>query len=204
MIARQQGFDPLFQGAHRAGAPTCSRASCYCPMYKAAVTHPLIIKDLTEFSKRPNLVDYADASAAKERSSGAMKNETHSLSGLRPLDRGARSARWFRRAGGRQTICAFPLQLPDASGRRPAFIAVPRMPAIGASRSPRCVEAKVALANRQPPFRLGGRNWSSCREAAIAFGIAHRISYAVWSLDPASAGWLRPARADNVLSLSPS
>jgi hypothetical protein len=44
-------------------------------MYKAAMTHPLIIKDLTEFSKRPNLVDYADASAAKERSSGAMKNK---------------------------------------------------------------------------------------------------------------------------------
>jgi hypothetical protein len=111
-------------------------------MYKAAVTHPLIIKDLTEFSKRPNLVDYADASAAKERSSGALKNETQSLSGVRPLERGARSAGWFRRAGGRQTICAFPLQLPDASGQRPAFMAVPRMPAIGATSPLVAVAAK--------------------------------------------------------------
>ena len=28
-------------------------------MKKATVTHPLIIKDLAEFPKRPNLVDYA-------------------------------------------------------------------------------------------------------------------------------------------------
>jgi hypothetical protein len=57
-------------------------------MNKAAVTHPLMIQDLAEFTKRPKLVDYADALAAKERSSGAMKNETHSLSGVRPLGTG--------------------------------------------------------------------------------------------------------------------
>jgi hypothetical protein len=32
------------------------------------------------------------------------------------------------------------------------------------------IPAKVALPNRQPPLRLGGRNWSSCPETVLRLG----------------------------------
>src|ERR1700752_5034135 len=39
--------------------------------------------------------------------------------------------------------------------------------ALGASSSLPPIPAKVALPNRHPPFRLGGRNWPSCPTSAV-------------------------------------
>src|ERR1700674_2684576 len=36
-----------------------------------------------------------------------------------------------------------------------------------------------SLPNRQPPFRLGGRNWSSCPQAAIPHGFARSLKRGV-------------------------